>query len=298
MSSNSFNLRVVKSNGIVPDESIKPEELLEMIERDGQADRMDISSRDWANGILPHLDYENQLIAISSLLYRNREAARELDTERTKIEDFIPKSTGSATDRAIDELGEVFHLSIYQDAAHSMAALGMIAPLFESIFFQGFQGIRTNYYGIHVVPAGSARGAVPNADTFWDCHKFWIVAKSRTKTDLVEGIVQLAEAVDLSPYLPAGLHGTLKALFSYRNKMFHNGLEWPPREREKFSRHIQQDGWQDWFSAATSGEQPWIFYMTEQFIQHCLQMIDKVLDSLGAYSANQEPIASIPVERS
>ena len=70
---------------------------------------------------------------------------------------------------------------------------------------------------------------------------------------------------------------TLAALFAYRNKMFHNGFEWPMKERHKFSEEIQRRGWPpEWFKKSTSGDQPWIFYMSADFIQHCLDTIDQV----------------------
>jgi hypothetical protein len=61
--------------------------------------------------------------------------------------------------------------------------------------------------------------------------------------------------------------------------MFHNGLEWPLDER------IRSKGWpSDWFSTATSADEPWIFYLSEQYIEHCLEMIEQVLDAVGAFN--------------
>jgi hypothetical protein len=52
-----------------------------------------------------------------------------------------------------------------------------------------------------------------------------------------------------------GFHGTLDSLFSYsyRDKMFHNGLEWPARECRRFARHIEQEKWQNLFESAKDG---------------------------------------------
>jgi hypothetical protein len=96
--------------------------------------------------------------------------------------------------------------------------------------------------------------------------------------------------VGLTAYLPADLHGTLDPLYSYRNKMFHNGLEWPARECQRFARHIEQAKWQKWFESATRGDDPWIFYMTDEFIAACLDMAKRTIESLGAYSKSRNLI--------
>jgi hypothetical protein len=64
----------------------------------------------------------------------------------------------------------------------------------------------------------------------------------------------------------------------------HNGFGWPLDERVKFGKRIRCKGWpNDWFSTATSDEEPWIFYLSEQYIEHCLEMIEQVLDAIGGF---------------
>lgn len=57
------------------------------------------------------------------------------------LDAFARKSTGLRNDRAVDEWVDLLHASTYQSAANSMAAVGMLAPLIESLFYQAFQGI-------------------------------------------------------------------------------------------------------------------------------------------------------------
>ena len=47
---------------------------------------------------------------------------------------------------------------------------------------------------------------------------------SKTKKDLVAGILQLCDATGLVKKLPSDLEVTLSALFIYRNRMFHDGF--------------------------------------------------------------------------
>jgi hypothetical protein len=85
--------------------------------------------------------------------------------------------------------------------------------------------------------------------------------------------------------MPNDPEPVLQALFEYRNKMFHCGFEWPPVERKRFAEKRDRDKWpSDWFSMATSGEEPWIFYLTEAFSEHCLDIIYSVLSGIGAFA--------------
>lgn len=120
--------------------------------------------------ILPDLDYESQLIAIADLLRLHKKEDQLTVAGIKEVEDFANRTSGLRNEHTVDEWVRLLHGSTYQAAAHSMAAIGMIAPLIESLFYQGFQGIRTLFYGMNVVPMGSVRSALPSADAFWDCH--------------------------------------------------------------------------------------------------------------------------------
>ncbi len=94
--------------------------------------------------------------------------------------------------------------------------------------------------------------------------------------------MQLAEATGLKPHLPPKIDEILKALFAYRNLMFHNGLEWPEDTRAAFEERIQKREWPaDWFDKATSGDAVWVFYMSDTFIDHCLASADMLLESFA-----------------
>jgi hypothetical protein len=241
----------------------------------------EMDSRDAAALLLPDLDDKAQLIAIHSLLSRNRLANKELDDEIKRIEEFARQTSGFRNQRAVDEWVERMHDSVYQDAAHSMAAVGMLAPLIESIFTQAFRGIREQFFATENPPSAHPRWQESTEDQ-WDCHFVW--KRGKRCEDLVAGIVQLAKATGLSSHLPNDLRPTLQALFGYRNKMFHNGFEWPVQERTRFKQRITDQGWpSDWFAKSETDKAPWIFYLTDAFIDHCLKTIDQIMDGLGAY---------------
>ena len=84
----------------------------------------------------------------------------------------------------------------------------------------------------------------------------------------------------LAPHLPADLKQVLEALLGYRNQILHNCLEWPVERRAKFSNQVSR--WPEgWFSKAESNHKPWVWYMSEAFIQRVLVFIDEVLSRNG-----------------
>jgi hypothetical protein len=237
-----------------------------------------LDDRDYACLLLPDLDYDAQLRAIHNLLRLHRRASGELGEEIREIDAYARRSVGLRNERAVDEWLDRMHASVYQDAAHSMAAVGMLAPLVESIFHQALCGVRER---VSSAPSNHDRWQHPGDKRRpeWDCHFIW--NGSKWEKDLVKGIRDLADAVGLSRHLPEDLMPKLQALFRYRNRMFHHGFEWPMDERENFCR----SDWPDhWFSAATSGGNPWVFYMTDVFIDECVNSIAQTIEAIGAFA--------------
>ena len=77
---------------------------------------------------LEEFNHGAQLVAIRGLLYRQERADQEI-SDRIKEADAIAMRTRDrANDHAVDVWVELAEMSCYQDAAHSMAAVGMIAP--------------------------------------------------------------------------------------------------------------------------------------------------------------------------
>jgi len=263
-------------------------QMYEVLEEDAGMGLPLMTKRDMACMVLQDLDYEAQLIAISVLLSQHEAADARTTAEIKAVEEFARKNTGLRNEQAVDEWVDLLHSSTYESAAHSMAALGMLAPMIESLFCQAFQGIRREFYPGTSIPLGHARSGITKLETFWDCH-FVFNAQSERKVqrDLVLGIMDLAEAVNLTPHLPAHLSATLVPLFRYRNKMFHFGFEWPSSECATFAQQIVESNWQTLFSSATRDDVPFIFYMSPSFISQCMTLIHELLESFGSFCEEQ-----------
>ena len=77
------------------------------------------------------------------------------------------------------------------------------------------------------------------------------------------------------------------ALFTYRNRIFHHGFEWPKAERANFEALIADRGWPP--DCSTSGGEPWIIYMSETLIRHSLASIDAILEGIGIFVRGSYP---------
>lgn len=191
-----------------------------------------------------------QLVAIRRLLSRQERADQELSNRIEAADGVARRTEGRANEHAVDIWVELAEMSCYQDAAHSMAAVSMIAPLIESAFRAAFRSIE------YELPQWS----------------------------LVRNIVKHAEEVGMREYLPTDLEPTLSALFAYRNMMFHGGFEWSSEDLKKFEGLLDGNGWPaDWFSRATSNDEPWMFYMTSAFADHCLDMAKQVIEGIQQF---------------
>lgn len=260
----------------------KPPEWLKDYGEDAGSWMPEFDNRTAAALVLRDLDYDSQLAAIHSALREHRVADTKLKDELAEIAEQAKRTSGIRNEHAVDAWVERVHSSVYEGAARSMAAVGMLAPLMESVFYQAFQGIRQQTHeDLGLAPGLHARWARPAEDQ-WDCRFVW--TKGRRSGGIVRGILQLADATGLRAHLPADLKPTLEALFEYRNGMFHNGFEWPVDERSRFEKRIKDAQWPvDWFGQATTGGQPWVFYMSDSFIDHVERTIDRVIDGIGAY---------------
>lgn len=234
------------------------------------------SPRVRAEGLLRHTMLSQQLDAIKELLHRNQQAEA---ATRIKFEELDAEIEANPNNEQLDNVrDERFWAAVFMDSAHSMSAVGMLAPFVESLFVSIFAGLGERAQD----KASDDPRAKATQNQYWNPQI--VFGKDGPRTDFVMGVAQLAASTGLQPFLPDGYQKTLSALVGYRNNMFHNGFEWPLKARHNFANRIKKEDWpSDWFSQATSGDEPWVFYMSDDFIEHCLVMIDQVLDGVGRY---------------
>jgi hypothetical protein len=79
------------------------------------------------------LELDAQFRATEALLAGHRAADKNLTDKIDRLAGRAHKATGFANELLIDQWVDALHTSVYQDAAHSLAAVGMLAPLIDSV---------------------------------------------------------------------------------------------------------------------------------------------------------------------
>ena len=175
-------------------------------------DDFSISSRDRALFLLGDVDLDAQLLAIRSMLRRNKQADDAMIADIEDLKTAIRSARGAYAEHLQDQWLDRLHGSVFQDAAHSMTAAVMIVPFVESLFVSIFNRLRTHDA---VYRAASSYSAFASAENFWDPH--YAESGGRLKKGpRVDGIIRLSDATGLATDLPQDLKAVLTALFSYR----------------------------------------------------------------------------------
>lgn len=234
-----------------------------------------LTDRDWAHFYFEEYDLEAQLIAIRAFLACSRDAEEE---QAREINALAERAEKARSEHVVGMWTDALHASVYHDAARSAAAVGMLAPFVENLFTGIFRGI--GKIGVDTLGVPDSPRSVRMRALFWDPHQY--LGDAELKGDLARGIVQLADASGLRAHLPQDLEPVLQALLSYRNQILHNGLEWPLERRENFANQVAR--WPNgWFAKAESNKKPWVWYMSDTFIQRVLSFTDEVLEAAGKH---------------
>ncbi len=233
--------------------------------------------------LLRPMDAWSQLIAIGNTIGHHRVAERLQDKDIATL--AAAANSTSDADVSDDLAGThnyLLGMNFFDQAAHSMAAVGVITPFLETVYYRFFTGLATIPTEKHLIPPTHERKRMARC---WDCH-YIATTQNKIKTDVVIGIRELADATGVTAYLPTNASLVLSALFRYRNAMFHNGFEWTVKELDSFRvfldiHHLPKE----WFDISTCNDQPWIIYMSTLFVDLCLNTAAAILDGMGRFLA-------------
>ena len=225
--------------------------------------------------MLRHTMLGLQLATIKDLMHSNEQAEA---ATRIKFDELNAEIEANPDNECLYDVHEDrLWKAVFMDSAHSMSAVGMLAPFIESLFVAIFDGLRKRQGSA----ADNSRRQRAD-DQFWNPQILF--DKDSPKTNLVKGISQLAVSCGLQCFLPKDYEKSLSALFAYRNNMLHNGFEWPADTTGKFSNRIASESWpEDWFKGSKTGEEPWLYCMTPEFCTHCVDLIDGIIEGVGRY---------------
>ena len=180
-------------------------------------------------GLSMGIDLEAQLVAIRTLLGRHAQAHEE---SVQQVDNLLKEARQNANTLEYPDTDERWlgrmHDGAFMSAAHSMAAVAMLAPFLEMLFKKIFEHVQAELGSTWRPDSTDCRSQAKD-DVFWDPSQF-VTANNKMAGGMTKGIEQLANSVSLTAWLPGDYAKALDALFRYRNAMFHNGFEWPDEE--------------------------------------------------------------------
>ncbi|MUZ64365.1 hypothetical protein [Agrobacterium vitis] len=243
-----------------------------------------LDDRDYLHTLVHDIDWQAQLLAVRQMISRNRQAgeafSKAIKDDAAELEAYNGPHHYHYEDQHTDMKFE----ASYRDAAESMAAIGMIAPMIESTFGQALAALGNMYDRKKLNPADHDRWKrAGNHKERWNC-QFYFNKKKQAKNNIFQGLPQLAAACGLDRFLSQDFMSWFEAMFVYRNFMFHGGFEWTIERRDFFEQEIEKNSWGKLFTCSTSNGRPWIFYLEDEAILAMPSMVEEMLDSLGRFT--------------
>jgi hypothetical protein len=210
--------------------------------------------------LFPNYDAWSQLRAVHELIDTVFTWRNSLHGEISDAEQDWQRSSGHWEEIALEATTtDLYHESIYRDAAAVQCAVGALAPFLEGFLVHAFA-----YLGrLH----GDA-GAPTDHQRWKDATSgFWNPRKPR---GLTQNLRELSDAMDLSDWLSDERLNTLDLLFTFRNRSLHFAYEWPSDDIKKFEQLLRERKWGDEIVWASSGGTPWIAYLKDEFMSRAL----------------------------
>lgn len=242
-----------------------------------------LDDRDYLYRLVATIDWDAQLDAIRAVLREHRRSADHVSTSIKALEEEARTYRGPHHEHVVDEHVDAIWRATYSDAAISLSAVGMIVPTIETIFAQAFHALGEKYVAKNMAPPDHKRWrrAKEHPDR-WNVQRYF--GKDENRVDIVSGLPQLCEATGVSIHLGPDDLDWIVALLSYRNRMFHGGLEWSSQQRQMFVALIEARGWDQYFVWSTTNDRPWICYLRDEVIDALPDRVFAILGSLGRFT--------------
>jgi len=220
-----------------------------------------------------HFESSSDLREISALLdvvftWRNGLRAEIADAEQSWRLASSMYAEMAAEASALD----LYHQSVFRDAAAVQAAVGTLAPFIEGFLAHAFD------YLLYL----SDRLESGDGSRDWGDRARLVGIPDWPQADqqapFIACVKKMTQALALEEWLDKNLLDRLELLFTFRNRSLHNAYRWPKATIARFKKCVDQRGWQPWVQWAMCGEQPWMAYLTDEFISDQLSLTRRLTD--------------------
>lgn len=217
--------------------------------------------------LYPNYDASSQLRSIKELIDVVFTWRNSLHGDISEAEHDLRISPGGMEEMAaVASTHDLYHKSVYRDAAAVQASVGALAPFLENFFIHAF-----NYLSCLHRDAESL-----NSHPRWQrsLSLFWDV---KNPNGIVSALFELREALELHEWLHESDLAHIELLFIFRNRSLHNAYEWPQEKLDAFSKCVEEKKWTNYVSWATSGNKPWMAYLKDVFLFETLKISQSIV---------------------
>lgn len=216
---------------------------------------------------LPEADHHSHLHALHGLTSALRSWNNQFDQHAAEAAAYKPRNTDEEA-----QIIDIFYTAGFADLARSHAVVCTVSAFLESLFKSNLKAIGERACFEPTASHPRLVGLGGNRMLYWD-----LTRSGNNREGIADRIRAILSGARLLPYFGENFQSCVRAIFAYRNQMVHNGYEWPRDTRLAFHQQMLSEGWGEWFSVATSGDDPWYFTMTTAFEQACLVVCDRAV---------------------
>jgi hypothetical protein len=213
----------------------------------------------------PDYDPYMQLIGLNQLVdtLLQKSLANSTDIQ-------VGKHTGAYSgDRGGDNYADDCGFLACFDAFMSSSVAAALALFLEGFIKNEVLSIKNNKGDSAKDPNHVRTIKLTKTKDFWCVSSYWCEKENKKKAAFIAGTIQLFEALDLRPKLPANFDAFITVLFQYRNNVMHNGVEWEKSYRDKFKEIISKTECEG-FEWSTSAGKDNICYLKDEYVKELL----------------------------
>ncbi len=222
-----------------------------------------------------------------------RQMLGALYTWRREVEAPLHDRT-APSEHSADLCADAAFNGTFADVAISQAAVGALSPMFETFFRRSAEELRKRWDN-RPLP-DSSRKALLAPRYFWDPLLVATPNGKKKKTKNIRlGYRQLLETLGLNHVIDPRSDDVIEALWVYRNCALHEGYEWSPEKLSAYKSKANPIRWSSqsrpthvtdpphrvpWFAECLVDGQPWLFLVTNAFVEAALDSLDRMAKAL------------------
>ena len=212
----------------------------------------------------PDLNFDplEQLEYIENMVETLRKEEATEEKEIHSIEKDIERNKNNDSQLAILDAASNHYIGIFMrnDALRANIQIAMLAPAIEGLYKKSLTILIKEEWGKEKLDI------------------FFKKKDSSFEGDIVSGIVNILKKLNIQSYFSNDIEKYLSALFSYRNELFHNGLEW---KKEKCQKVLNNEHKKGWFTLHADSRGPYFILPTRKFIDELITFFEESINGLA-----------------